>query len=194
MISHSNLEEGGNKKNPGKSRAGRGGRTDLKFCQCGWWAKRTHASYTNSVLYTQHRTHLPNQPIEADVPTCHRNHVAPSCVREQARGLYCSVPHSRNGHQPPPNTRRVTGGPSGVWSSPTKPPAPHQSPLHLAHHTNSSPRPPKHKASDLSHLRRRFVRVQGRREEMAATEGVLLGMGNPLLDISAVVDDAFLAK
>jgi len=36
--------------------------------------------------------------------------------------------------------------------------------------------------------------VEGRREEMAATEGVLLGMGNPLLDISAVVDDAFLAK
>ena len=25
-------------------------------------------------------------------------------------------------------------------------------------------------------------------------EGVLLGMGNPLLDISAVVDEAFLAK
>ena len=27
-----------------------------------------------------------------------------------------------------------------------------------------------------------------------ASEGVLLGMGNPLLDISAVVDDAFLTK
>jgi hypothetical protein len=25
-------------------------------------------------------------------------------------------------------------------------------------------------------------------------EGILLGMGNPLLDISAVVDEAFLAK
>jgi adenosine kinase len=36
--------------------------------------------------------------------------------------------------------------------------------------------------------------VEARREEMAASEGVLLGMGNPLLDISAVVDDAFLAK
>jgi adenosine kinase len=29
---------------------------------------------------------------------------------------------------------------------------------------------------------------------MAVSEGVLLGMGNPLLDISAVVDDAFLTK
>ena len=29
---------------------------------------------------------------------------------------------------------------------------------------------------------------------MAAYDGVLLGMGNPLLDISAVVDEAFLAK
>jgi adenosine kinase len=35
--------------------------------------------------------------------------------------------------------------------------------------------------------------VEARGEEMAS-EGVLLGMGNPLLDISAVVDDAFLTK
>jgi hypothetical protein len=56
------------------------------------------------------------------------------------------------------------------------------------------PSPAQTQASDLSRLRRRFVRVEGRREEMAATEGVLLGMGNPLLDISAVVDDAFLTK
>jgi hypothetical protein len=30
--------------------------------------------------------------------------------------------------------------------------------------------------------------------ESGSYEGVLLGMGNPLLDISAVVDEAFLAK
>jgi hypothetical protein len=80
------------------------------------------------------------------MPACHRNHVASPCVRVAGkRSLLFHAPARRNVHQPPPNTRRVTGGPSGVWSSPTKPPAPHQSPLHLAHHTNSSPRPPKHK-------------------------------------------------
>lgn len=98
----------------------------------------------------------------------------------------------------------MTGGPSGVWSSPTKPPAaPHQSPLHLAPPHELSPllaRPTKRKASvrSLSVTRaapplRSCAEATGR-EEMAATEGVLLGMGNPLLDISAVVDDAFLAK
>jgi hypothetical protein len=131
------------------------------------------------------------------MPACHRNHVASPCVRVAGkRSLLFHAPARRNVHQPPPNTRRVTGGPSGVWSSPTKPPAPHQSPLHLASRPphELEPSPAQTQASDLSHLRRRFVRVQGRREEMAATEGVLLGMGNPLLDISAVVDDAFLAK
>ena len=72
------------------------------------------------------------------------------------------------------------------------------------HHTSSlvSPPPRPHEpgalarpieASDLRRQRRRSVRVEARGEEMAS-EGVLLGMGNPLLDISAVVDDAFLTK
>lgn len=74
-----------------------------------------------------------------------------------------------------------------------------QKPLFTGHHFISPTRTrdlarPNTKASDLSDQRRRFVRVEERREEMAASEGVLLGMGNPLLDISAVVDDAFLAK
>jgi hypothetical protein len=42
-----------------------------------------------------------------------------------------------------------------------------------------------------------FARERREEKQMAAAssyEGVLLGMGNPLLDISAVVDEAFLAK
>jgi hypothetical protein len=57
------------------------------------------------------------------MPACHRNHVASPCVRVAGkRSLLFHAPARRNVHQPPPNTRRVTGGPSGVWSSPTKPP------------------------------------------------------------------------
>jgi len=48
---------------------------------------------------------------------------------------------------------------------------------------------------DFSRRRRRALGSVGG-EEMASGsyEGILLGMGNPLLDISAVVDEAFLAK
>lgn len=70
------------------------------------------------------------------------------------------------------------------------------SPTHRNPRPSPQPAQQKREASDLksSTLRRRVVRVQRRAEEMAASEGVLLGMGNPLLDISAVVDDAFLSK
>ena len=115
--------------------------------------------------------------------------------------------HGVGGRDPPTHvtstnprrtTRRVTGGPAGVWASPTKTPAPITTTTSLSPtsptppRTRSPPRPTE--ASDLRPLRRRFVRVETRGEEMAASEGVLLGMGNPLLDISAVVDDAFLTK
>ena len=89
-------------------------------------------------------------------------------------------------------------GQPGFGRAQLKPPHPSPPPL-----LSPPPRPHPHEpgalarpteASDLRPLRRRFVRVEARGEEMAASEGVLLGMGNPLLDISAVVDDAFLTK
>ena len=135
-------------------------------------------------------------------PTCQRYHQVSRRVRVARRvgGTTLHSPHTCDVHQPPTNTRRVTGGPAGVWASPTK--TPHPSPP--VHHTTSlvSPPPRPHEpgalarpteASDLRRQRRRSVRVEARGEEMAS-EGVLLGMGNPLLDISAVVDDAFLTK
>ena len=42
--------------------------------------------------------------------------------------------------------------------------------------------------------RRALSSVGGEEMASGSYEGVLLGMGNPLLDISAVVDEAFLAK
>jgi hypothetical protein len=94
-----------------------------------------------------------------------------------------------------PNPRTLTGGPSVVWSSPrpTKPPAAH--PMIATPRPHFSPSPPNSilRSRSPSPLRSR-VREEKQMAAASSYEGVLLGMGNPLLDISAVVDEPFLAK
>ena len=140
----------GTKQGPGIG-FGRGGerggrsRTDLKFCQCGWWAKRTHASSTNSVLYTQRRTHPTNRGRRAHMSL-------KSCRIIQRTGRrqgVPTVPHARTSTNP----RRTRGGwqvghPGFGRAQQLKPP-PHQSTTSSRppHHTTRTRAlaPPKHK-------------------------------------------------
>jgi hypothetical protein len=136
-----------------------------------------------------HRPPTPRRP-EHTKPNNSRSTAPHAILKLITQAGTCSV-HRAGGATPLTPLRRrpltplnMTGGPTGVWSSPAK--THHRSfasLLSVARLRSQSPSP-----------LRSLVREEKQMAAASSCEGVLLGMGNPLLDISAVVDEAFLSK
>ena len=116
----------------------------------GWWEKRTprnvHQPSCTPSTPNQVPTHFEKKNEVR--PTCQRCHQVSRRVRVARMGLEGGTPPTHvTSTNPRRTTRRVTGGPAGVWASPTKTPAPittttSLSPTSPTTTRTRSPRPP----------------------------------------------------